>query len=133
MAAKRKAKKRATKRSATQVSAATSKKPGRPPKKSALIDAILAENKNLGAKDVQQKAKEQNVKISAQSVYNNATWKALHAKGAGRKGKSAMERGASRNTTALNGVQSDFTRCVKQLGIAKARELLDVIAAYENA
>ena len=82
MAAKKKAKKRATKRKlATRVSAAPAKKPGRPPRKSALIDAILAENKNLGAKDVLQKAKEKNVKISVQSVYNNATWKALQASG----------------------------------------------------
>lgn len=137
MAAKKKSRKRATKKkSATQASAAPAKKPGRPPKKRAVIDAILAENKNLDAKDVQQKAKEKNVKISVQSVYNNPTWKALHAKGAsGRKGKALTRKDASRTSaaSASNGVQSEFTRCVKKLGIAKARELLDVIATYENA
>ena len=137
MAAKKKAKKRAPKRkSAPQVSNPMAKKPGRPPKKRAVIDAILAENKNLDAKDVQQKAKDQNVKISVQSVYNNPTWKSHHAKGAsGRRRKSPTGKGASRTTSASasNGVQSEFTRCVKKLGVAKARELLDVIATYENA
>lgn len=135
MAAKKKSRKRATKKkSATQVSAATAKKPGRPPRKRAVIDAILAENKNLDAKDVQQKAKEKNVKISVQSVYNNPTWKALHAKGgSGRKGKASKKNGAISAPSSSSGAHSEFTRCVKTLGIAKARELLDVIATYENA
>lgn len=133
MAAKKKAtkKKRAAKTTAV---AKAPKRSGRPPKKAMVIDAILTANPSLSASEVREKAKEQRTKVSLPSIYKNMTWKSLHPNGAPR-----GRRAASRETTSatasrsLNGVQADFTRCVKKLGVAKARELLEIIAAYENA
>lgn len=71
--------------------------------------------------------------MSLQSIYNNETWKSLHAGGALRRKGKAKKTNGKTSTGVANGVQSDFTRCVMKLGVAKARELLDVIAAYENA
>lgn len=132
MAAKKKAR---AKRSPAKKMAATgsAKRPGRPPKKAAVIDAILKENPSLSAGEVRDKAKEQRTNVSLQSIYNNATWKSLHANGAARPAKGSAKRTTTNRSTSANGVQADFTRSVKKLGIAKARELLEIIAAYENA
>lgn len=133
MAAKKKS---TTKRRAAKTTAAAiaPKRPGRPPKKASVIDAILTANPNLSAGEVVEKAKEQKTKVSLPSVYNNATWKSFHADDSARRGRRAPKK-ASVATSARseNGVQADFTRCVKKLGVARARELLDIIAAYENA
>lgn len=128
-------KKSRAKKTATKKVAATSaaKRPGRPPKKAAVIDAILTENPSLSAGEVRDKAKEQKTNVSLQSIYNNATWKSLHANGAPRRATVPAKASASSRVTASNGVQADFTRCVKKLGVARARELLEIIAAYENA
>ncbi len=135
MAAKKKA---TTKKLAAKSTAATSvpkgSRPGRPPKKASVIDAILTANPNLSASEVREKAKEQKTKVSLPSIYKNATWKSLHPNGAPRGRRTASSKtGAATGLRSSNGVQADFTRCVKKLGVAKARELLDVIAAYENA
>lgn len=131
-------KKSTTKKRVAKSTAATStsngKRPGRPPKKASVIDAILAANPNLSASEVREKAKEQKTKVSLPSIYNNATWKSLHVNGAPRRAKGPARKSASaRRTSAANGVQAEFTRCVKKLGVAKSRELLEIIAAYENA
>lgn len=130
MAAKKTTKKRSKKGPATS----SGRRPGRPPKKGAVIAAILKETPSLSAGEVVAKAKEQRTTVSVQSVYNNAAWKSLHAAGSSRRRlrapKTASVTTASRSS---NGVQADFTRCVKRLGVARARELLDIIAAYENA
>ena len=135
MAAKKKAtakKKRAA--ATTAASTSNGKRPGRPPKKASVIDAILTANPNLSASEVREKAKEQRTKVSLPTIYKNATWKSLHPNGAPRGRRAASSKTGSANASrSSNGVQSDFTRCVKKLGVAKARELLEIIAAYENA
>lgn len=133
MAAKKKSttKKRAAK---TAAGASAPKRSGRPPKKAMVIDAILNANPNLSAPEVVEKAKEQRTKVSSQSVYNNATWKSLHPNGSARGRKPiSTKAGSATSLRSTDGVQADFTRCVKKLGVAKARELLEIIAAYENA
>lgn len=132
MAAKKKAR---GKRSPAKKTTATGspKSPGRPPKKAAVIDAILRENPSLGAAAVRDKAKEQKTNVSLQSIYNNATWKSLHVNGAPRRAKGSAKMTTTNRATSSNGVQADFTRCVKRLGVARARELLEIIAAYEDA
>lgn len=132
MAAKKKAR---TKRSPAKKMAPTAgaKRPGRPPKKAAVIDAILKEDPSLSAGEVRAKAREQRTNVSLQSIYNNATWKSLHSNGAPPRAKAAVKKSASTRATSANGVQADFTRCVKKLGVEKARELLEIIAAYVNA
>lgn len=132
MAAKKKARSKKA-RARKAATAAGAKRPGRPPKKAAVIDAILKENPSLGAAAVRDRAKEQKTDVSLQSIYNNATWKSLHASGAPRRATAPPKTSTSSRLTASDGVQAEFTRAVKKLGVAKARELLDVIAAYENA
>lgn len=136
MAAKKKATAKKKRAAATTAATSTSngKRPGRPPEKASVIDAILTANPNLSASEVREKAKEQRTKVSLPTIYKNATWKSLHPNGAPRGRKAASsKRGSAPASRSSNGVQSDFTRCVKKLGVAKARELLEILAAYENA
>lgn len=136
MAAKRKATARKKRFAKTTAATSTSngKRPGRPPKKASVIDAILTANPNLSASEVREKAKEQRTKVSLPSIYKNATWRSLHPNGAPRGRRAASSKaGSAISSRSPNGVQADFTRCVKKLGVAKARELLEIIAAYENA
>lgn len=84
---------------------------------------------NLSAQEVIAKAKESKMSLTAGHVYAiRSEAKKSKGKGKGKVAAKVAKTTSSKPSTAME----DFVRSVKLIGVERARDLLDLIDAYER-
>jgi hypothetical protein len=122
------AKKKSPKKTVGKKAAATKTMGGSAEPKMTKTAFVLAQPRDMPAAEIIAKAAEVGISLNKETVYSARTKAKTAAKEKpGRKPKTAAASSTS------NGAITDFYRVLKRVGVAKAKELIANIEAFQNA